>query len=55
MTQKEKLARASQFAYMVKSIANSLAAECRDYDEKWVFTYAKELTDKANDLLKMLK
>lgn len=52
MTQKEKIARAAGFAHIVKSIAGSIAAECRDYDETWALKYAKELTEYADDLLK---
>lgn len=52
MTQKEKIARASQFCYMVKSISNSIACACRDYDETWALGYAKQLTEHADDLLK---
>ena len=55
MTQKEKIARASQFCYMVKSISNSIASACRDYDESWAFQYTKQLTENADSLLKMLK
>ena len=54
MTQKEKIARAAGFAHTVKSIAGSIAAECRDYDETWALRYAKELTEYADDLLKKL-
>lgn len=54
MTQKEKIARASSFARIVKSIANSIAAECRDYDEQWAFRYTKDLIERANELIKML-
>lgn len=54
MTQKEKIARAIGFAHMVKSIASSIADECRDYDETWALGYAKQLTEYADDLLKKL-
>ena len=55
MTQKEKLARATQFAMMVKSIGNSIIEECKDYDERWAIPHGKELIDKANNFLKILK
>lgn len=54
MTQKEKIARAAGFAHIVKSIANSIAADCRDYDETWALRYAKELTEYADEMLKNL-
>lgn len=54
MTQKEKIARAAGFAHTVKSIAGSITAECRDYDETWALGYAKELIERADDLLKNL-
>ena len=54
MTQKEKLAKAAQFAAMVKSIGNSIIEECKDYDEQWAIPYGKELVDKASNILKIL-
>lgn len=54
MTQKEKIARATGFAHFVKSVADSIANACRDYDETWVLSYAKDLTERADDLLKNL-
>lgn len=55
MTQKEKIIRATQFAMMVKSIGNSIVEECKYYDERWAIPYGKELIDKANNFLKILK
>lgn len=54
MTQKEKIIRAGLFARQVKSIADSIAHECRDYDETWALSYVKDLTERADDLLKSL-
>lgn len=54
MTQKEKIIRAGLFARQVKSIADSIARECRDYDETWALSYTKDLTERADDLLKNL-
>jgi hypothetical protein len=54
MTQKEKIIRAGLFARQVKSIAGSIVNECRDYDETWALSYAKDLTERADDLLKSL-
>lgn len=53
MTQKEKLGQAKIFAIRVKSIAESIKRECDDYDERWAFSYCRELTDLANDFLKL--
>ena len=55
MTQKEKLARAAQFAAMVKAIGNSIIDECKDYDESWAIPHGKELVERANNFLKVLK
>lgn len=55
MTQKEKLIRLTQFAVMVKSIARSIEYDCKDYDETWALTYAKQLTEKADEMISMLK
>ena len=54
MTQKEKIIRAGLFARQVKSIADSIARECRNYDETWALSYTKDLTERADDLLKNL-
>lgn len=54
MTQKEKIIRAGLFARQVKSIADSIANACRDYDETWALKYTKQLTENADNLLKML-
>lgn len=54
MTQKEKIIRAGLFARQVKSIADSIARECRDYDETWALGYTKDLTERADDLLRSL-
>lgn len=54
MTQKEKIARAAGFAHTVKSIANSIADECRDYDETWALSYSRQLTEYADEMLKNL-
>jgi len=54
MTQKEKIIRAGLFARQVKSIAGSIVNECRDYDETWALSYAKDLTERADDLIKNL-
>lgn len=54
MTQKEKIARAAGFAHIVKSIATSIADECRDYDETWALQYTRQLTQYADEMLKNL-
>ena len=53
MTQKEKLMRASMLAQQVRSIASSIAFECRSYDERWALPYAKQLQDAADEYLKL--
>ena len=55
MTQKEKLARAAQFAHIVKSTGNTIIEACNDYDEKWALSYGKYLVDRANEFLKIVK
>jgi hypothetical protein len=53
MTQKEKLGHARILAMRVKSIADSIKRECDDYDERWAFSYCKELTELADEFLKL--
>lgn len=53
MTQKEKLGHARILAMRVKSIADSIKRECADYDETWAFSYCKDLTNLADDYLKL--
>ena len=53
MTQKERLMRARVFAVKVKSIAENIKRECDDYDETWAFSYCKELTNLADEYLKL--
>lgn len=53
MTQKEKLGHARILAMRVKSIADSIKRECADYDETWAFSYCKELTNLADEYLKL--
>lgn len=53
MTQKERLMHARVFAVRVKSIAEDIRRECDDYDERWAFSYCKELTNLADEYLKL--
>lgn len=53
MTQKEKLMLARVFANQVKSIAKNIKRECDNYDERWAFSYCKELTELADEFLKL--
>ena len=54
MTQREKIMKAVQFAHMVKSKANGMLSTCKDYDETWAITSAKDLIEASDKLIKML-
>lgn len=51
MTQKEKIGRAIQMALQVKSIANSLEYDAKDYDVQFPLPYAKRLNELAESYL----
>jgi len=53
MTQKEKLMRATMLAQRVRSIASSIASECRMYDERWALPFAQQLQEAAEEYLKL--
>lgn len=54
-SQKDKLQHASQFASRVKTIADRIERDCKDYDEKWALGYADQLRNAAEKMLKVLK
>ena len=53
MTQKEKLMKASLMATRIKSVANSLRREAKEYDCKFPIAHAEVLEQIANDFLKL--
>lgn len=53
MTQKEKLIKATKMAMMVKSIANRLRYDAKDYDVRFPLSYADDMERVANDFLNM--
>lgn len=53
MTQKEKLQQASMMVMRVQSIARSIERECKDYDETWALSYARDLKNIAENFLKL--
>lgn len=55
LTQKEKIRKAYFFALNMRSTANNLKQEARDYDEKWPSLYAKHIEDLATELIECLK
>lgn len=54
-SQKDKLQHATQFANRVKTIADRIERDCKDYDEKWALGYADQLRNAAEKMLKVLK
>lgn len=53
MTQKEKLHQAEMMAMRVQSIARNIERECKDYDETWALSYARDLKNIADNFLKL--
>lgn len=53
MTQKEKLQQASIMAMRVQSIARSIERECKDYDETWALSYARDLKNISENFLNL--
>lgn len=51
MTQKEKLVKAAKMALTIKSIANSLRYDAKDYDVKFPLVHADNLERIANEFL----
>lgn len=55
MTQKEKLARAAQYALRMKNLARRLQWESDEYDCKWSRQYISEILQGAEELLKYIQ
>jgi len=53
MTQKDKLLQARMMAFKIRSIANSLQFDARDYDVQFPLAYARDLKQMADDFLKL--
>ena len=53
MTQKEKLVKAGMMACQIKSIAQSLRIDARDFDCHFPLTHAKRLEEIADEYLKL--
>lgn len=53
MTQKDKLIKATQMAFRVKSIAGRLRYDAKDYDVQFPLSYARELEGLASEFLKL--
>lgn len=51
MTQKEKIGRAIQMALQIKSVAQSLRYDARDYDCKFPIAHAERLERIADNFL----
>lgn len=51
MTQKEKIIKANLMAMSIKSIANRLERDARDYDVQFPQAYARELIKLAEQFL----
>lgn len=54
MTQKDKIREALMFATKVKSMANSLKRDARDFDVKFPLKTAELMEEEANNLIKKL-
>lgn len=54
MTQKDKIREALMFATKVKSMANSLKRDARDFDVKFPLRTAELMEEEANNLIKKL-
>lgn len=53
MTQKEKLMRATMMAHQIKSVADSLRYDAKDYDVRFPISHADRLESIANEFLKL--
>lgn len=53
MTQKEKIIKAKMMAMQIKSIANSLRFDAKDYDIHFPLAYADRLISIADEFLKL--
>lgn len=53
MTQKEKIGKAIQMAFLMKSVASSLRYDAKDYDCKFPLNHAKRLEEIADEFLKL--
>ena len=53
MTQKEKIGKAIQMAFLMKSVASSLRYDAKDYDCKFPLSHAKRLEEIADEFLKL--
>lgn len=53
MTQKEKLQQATMMAMRIQGIARSIERECKDYDETWALSYARDLKNVAENFLNL--
>lgn len=53
MTQKEKLMRAAMMAHQIKSVADSLRYDAKDYDVRFPISHADRLESIANEFLKL--
>lgn len=53
MTQKEKLGKALLMASQIKSVANSLRFDAKDFDVQFPLRHAKRLDEIANEFLKL--
>ena len=54
MTQKEKLQKAHMIAVQIKSVANSLRNDAREYDCRFPIQHAEKLERIANDFLNII-
>lgn len=53
MTQKEKLARARTMARRIKSLAEMLKFEAKDYDVRFPFVYANNIKEIVDEYLEL--
>jgi hypothetical protein len=53
MTQKEKIGKAIQMAFLMKSVASSLRYDAKDYDCEFPLEHAKRLEQIADEFLKL--
>lgn len=55
MTKKEELTQAVKMAVAIKSVAESLRRDARDYDVRFPLQHAERLERMANDFLKAVR
>ena len=53
MTQKEKIGKAIQMAFLMKNVASSLRYDAKDYDCRFPLEHAKRLEQAADEFLKL--